>query len=493
MEQPIIIFTAIAGAILAALAVAVGMAGAVHLTARRPHGYLHLIFYAMVLMVALANLLSGRDLSSNALSFEEPIALVRHPLMVLAQPLASLLVLLVASERIITYWLRRDNTGPALSGLALAFILFWGGTVAVPAFLGAHPELSHDYLYTLVIGIAAALATNAERDLAIRATRNALLLIMAAGLLVIPFKPELVLDTSYTQGLIPGLPRMAGLAAHAVSMALLAQICLLCLMACPYRRAWLNRLAWTTGLVVLFLAQSKTTWISFAVCAICICAVRGGASFGRRIGDPLRPGFGVLCIVLFMLALMGAALLLMFGELDARLGSFFDSAQGAQLASLTGRDQIWAIAYEEWQRNPIFGYGPPLWDASFRASIGMPNATHAHNQFMDTLSRSGIVGASALVFYTVVLLVMSVRYARASGGLTLALFLALALRSLSEVPLLLFGYGAELIAHALLLMTLAAAANEARVRKAQLSGRAHTRATFTPARDPLVASARLNR
>jgi O-antigen ligase len=95
----------------------------------------------------------------------------------------------------------------------------------------------------------------------------------------------------------------------------------------------------------------------------------------------------------------------------------------------------------------------------------MPNATHAHNQFMDTLSRSGTVGAAALVLYALVLLVLSIRYARASGGLTLALFVALALRAISEVPLLLFGYGPELIAHVLLLMTLAAAAREARVRK----------------------------
>ena len=63
---------------------------------------------------------------------------------------------------------------------------------------------------------------------------------------------------------------------------------------------------------------------------------------------------------------------------------------------------------------------------------------------MDTLARSGSVGAAALVLYAAVLLVLSVRYARATGGFSLALFLALALRSISEVPLLLFGYGTEL-------------------------------------------------
>jgi hypothetical protein len=59
-----------------------------------------------------------------------------------------------------------------------------------------------------------------------------------------------------------------------------------------------------------------------------------------------------------------------------------------------------------------------------------------------------------------VLLVLSVRYARRTGGFSLALFIALALRSVSEVPLLLFGYGTELFTHLLLLITLASAASE---------------------------------
>ena len=492
MNQVVVISTLVAGAILAALALAIGMAGAVNLTRGRSHGYLHVIFYAMLLMVALANVLSGRDLTTIALSFEMPAAPIRHAVMVVMQPLASALMLMVAGERIISYWLKRDKATPVLPGLALTFILFWAGTVAAPALLGAHPYFSHDYVYPLVIGVAAVLATNTEWELAVRATRNAIMLFMVAGLLLIPIEPGLVLDNSYTQGLLPGVPRLAGLAEHAVTMGLLAQLGLLCLMARPCRRAWFNRLAWATGLGVLFLAQSKAAWISFGICATCIVVVRGSSSFWRRASDPMRPEVGVLSLVLFMAGLLAVALLLMFGDLDSKLSSFFSSAEGAQLASLTGRDKIWAIAYEEWQRNPVFGYGPTLWDVSFRLSIGMPNATHAHNQFMDTLSRSGTVGAVTFVFYALVLLVMSVRYARTSGGLTLALFVALALRSISEVPLYLGGYGAEFIIQVLLLISLAAAANEARVRKFQTSATARTRAPLAPARNPLVASAGVN-
>jgi O-antigen ligase len=152
-----------------------------------------------------------------------------------------------------------------------------------------------------------------------------------------------------------------------------------------------------------------------------------------------------------------AAILL--GVVESRAMSFLDTAEGAQLMTMTGRDQIWAIAMEEWRANQLFGYGPGLWDDAFRASINMPNATNAHNQFLDTLARSGSIGAAALVLYAAVLLVLSVRYAGATGGLSLALFIALALRSISEVPMLLFGYGTELFTHLLLLITIASAAS----------------------------------
>lgn len=487
MPQFITLTIFMLSAIFAALIASVGMAGAVHLTSRRTHGYLHLMFYAFVLIIALGTLLTVRNLTSSELSFDEPAPLARHPVLVWVQPLVSLLILTVSFERIVSFWIKDKKSSDVPPVLLLTFVTFWLGTVASPALLGAHPYLSHEYVYSFVIGIAALLATAVERDLAFKATRNALVLFMTASLLLIPFKPELVLDTSYSQGLLPGVPRLAGLAAHAVSLAILAQLGLVCLLAYPYKKSWLNSLAWMIGLTVLFLAQSKTVWISFAISLICFTALRYGPAFWRRVVNPIRPEFGILSILMLMLLVMATVLLLMFGDVDARLSSFFNSSQGAQLVSLTGRDKIWAIAYEEWLRNPTFGYGPLIWESAFRVSIGMPNATHAHNQFMDTLSRSGTVGAVALVLYGLVLLFMSVRFARSSRGLTLVLFLVLAMRSVSEVPLSLFGYGIELFTHLLLLMTLAVASNEARFRKSQLASRRNAR-TFTPVRNSLVTA-----
>jgi len=424
---------------------------------RTHHGFLHWVLPAMIGMVALSALMSGRDLS---LTFVELMTVgepARGPVVVWAQRLVSILLVAAAAERVVNHVAQhRHLPSPTL---AIVFIFYWIATVAAPAFLGSHPLLSHEYLYTLVIGFAAVLVTGSEVDRILAAARTALFAFIAAGILLIPVTPAMVLDQSYAQGLMPGVPRFGGLAPHAVAMAMFAQAFLLLLWARPFQRNWLNVLAWVMGLAALFLAQSKTAWIAFLLCALCMALVRHGGRTWRRISDPRNGAMGVFTL-LFVLVAVGALLgWVVVGDVDAQWSNFADTAQGAQLISMTGRDQIWAVAIEEWRANPVFGYGPGLWDADFRAAIGMPNATSAHNQFMDTLARAGTAGAVALVAYSLVLLVMSLRHAKASGGLSLALFVALALRSISEVPMLLQGYGTELFLHLLLLVTLAAAAS----------------------------------
>lgn len=432
---------------------------------RRAHGYMHFVFYAILAMGALGIFFSGRNLNSD-IDLVTSDAPTRNAMMALLQPIASLLMVILAGERVIARLMQRQRIVDMSPVLLVAFMLFWAGTVASPALWGAHPLFTHNYVYSLVIGVAAIWSSDVESDLAIKAVRDMLLLLMVISVLLIPFKTSLVLDTSYTQGYIPGLPRFGGLTPHPVEMGSLAQLCLLCLMVRPYRGAWLNRAAWILALGVFFLAQAKTSWIGFILCSVCIVVIRYGPPFWRRVSDPLRPEFGVVWVSMLIFVVLVLTLFLMFGHLDTKLSNFFSSPEGEQLSSLTGRKQIWAVAYDEWLRHPVFGYGPSIWDEAFRDSIGMPFATHAHNQFMDILSRSGSVGAAAFVVYAVVLLILSVRYARVSAGLTLALFLMIAVRSISEVPLSLFGYSDDLVAHLLLLMTLAGSASVVRARGA---------------------------
>lgn len=419
-------------------------------------GFLHWVFPAMLAVVALTALLFGRDLSQN---FNELASggSIQHPLIPWAQRVVSLILLAASAERIINHVASHKHMPSPV--LTTAFVTYWLCAVAAPAVFGSHPQIVHEYLYPLVFGAAALLTTVPEREKILGAARSAFFLFMLVGIALIPLMPTVVMDASYRQGLIPGLPRFGGLAPHPVAMGMFAVTALLCLWCRPFSSRWLNAAAWLLGLSVLFIAQSKTAWIAFVLCAMSMLAVRHGPNAWRRLGDPREGAFGIVaCVSAIALALVLIWALLL-ADVGSDVASFFDTAQGAQLVSMTGRDQIWAIALEVWRANPLFGYGPGLWSEEFRASINMPNATSAHNQFMDTLARSGGVGAAGLLLYALVLLILSVRYARSTQGLSLALFLALALLSVSEVPLILLGYGTEIFAHLLLIITLASAAS----------------------------------
>jgi O-antigen ligase len=423
----------------------------------RPHGYMNWVLPLMVLVATLDVLLSGRDLSMIYAELAGLAEANHNPLMPWIQRGVSVVVLLICAERIADHFANhRTMPSPALTA---SFVAFWLASVASPALLGAHPLISHEYTYALIIGFAGLLVTTQEIGRIVDTARDTLFLLMLVSVALVPVWPSLVLDESYTQGLIPGLPRLGGVAPHPVAMGMFAQIGLVLLWARPYGKRWVNIFAWLLGLGVLFVAQSKTAWIGLMLCSIAMVTVRHGGSAWKRLGDPREGAFGiVLCLVVMAVA---AAVLgvLLFADLGDQVSDFLATDQGAQLTSMTGRDQIWAVALEEWHSHPWFGYGPGLFDDDFRMAVHMPQATHAHNQFIDTLARSGVMGATALVAYAVVLLVLSFKYAKRTSGLSLALFIAIALRSVSEVPLMLFGYGTEFFTHLLLITTLAAAAS----------------------------------
>lgn len=446
------------------------------MTRQRPALLLPWIFPAMLLMPAAEILWTQRVLAD---SFQQLQALTvpgRGAALVWLQRALSMLLLAASLEQIarmmgmpqVAHGARdvraacapEQAQGPR-GVLLAAFLLFWLGTIGLPAVLGAHPSLSHELAYPLLAGVAVCGVDRAQKEHIVRFARDALLVLLAAGLALALLRPGLVLDTTYADGLLPGLPRFAGLTPHPVAQGMLAQLTLLLLMARPYPRAWQRWFAQGLGLAVLLLAQSKAAWIAWALCSLTL-QLSAARTASRPLGSSaqLPAGAGLACIAVMGLTLVALGLALDAGT-PGRLGAWLDSSQGAQLVTLTGRDQIWAAAAQEWREHPVFGYGLTLWDNAYRLAIGLPQATHAHNQLMDDAARSGTVGVLSLLGYALTLIVLSVRCARASAGLSIALLLSLAIRSVSEVPLILLGYGSDLFTHLLLLGVIAGTAPSA--------------------------------
>ncbi|MEJ6022329.1 O-antigen ligase family protein [Ramlibacter sp. PS4R-6] len=423
----------------------------------RENGYMNWVLPLMLGFAAVDVLLSGRDLSMVFAELAGMAQGSRSALMPWLQRALSVVLLLISIERI-AYHFGHRRPVPSLP-LAWTYVAYWACTVASPALLGAHKQVSHEYTYALVIGFAALLVTTQEIGKVVDTVRSTLFALLLLSVVLVPLWPTLVLDESYTQGLLPGVPRLGGVAPHPVAMGMYAQMALLLLWARPYGTKWVNVMAWVLGLGVLFFAQSKTAWIAFMLCSMTMFTIRNAPTMWKRLSDPREGAFGIAVCLMVMVAGAAVLALALFADIGGVVKGFLDTDQGAQLMTMTGRDQIWAVAWEQWSSHKLFGYGPGLFDDEFRMAIGMPNATNAHNQFMDTLARSGSVGALALVAYSLVLLGLSLKYARRTGGLSVALFIALALRAMSEVPLMLFGYGIELVGHLLLVVTLSAAAS----------------------------------
>ena len=450
-------------AFIGALCVVIGIGVAIHLSTHRRQSFIVWFAPAICLVAVTAAATSGRDLSvppDFLQSFDPP----RSSALVWVTRFVSLFFLAASVERIVGYLVERARANPwrrplgAPVAMILAYLSMWAGTVMIPSLFGAVPQFSHDFTYTALIGLAILMVGIADAQQGIRLARDACLAVAAGSLIAAIILPKLALETTYDQGFIPGLPRLAGLAAHAVSLGMITLMGLLCLWVAPYRKRWVKRAAWIVGLSVLLLTQSKTGWVTFLVCGSLLVFVRNGRSIRKWLAAPRNRAAAIGLLIAGAFAMLTIGGVVTFGNVDDSVRDFLATDEGAQLASLTGRDKIWAVALQEWSRYPWVGYGPTMFDDTYRALIGMPFATHGHNQVIDTLARSGLVGCVSLMIYWIVLTIYALKHAYRSAGLTVALLALLMLRAVSEVPFDLFGYSPENLPHFMLLALIAGCA-----------------------------------
>ncbi|KAB8041453.1 O-antigen ligase family protein [Janthinobacterium aquaticum] len=442
-------------ALVAALLVVFVIALSIHWGSKRETGLVPYIFYPVMISIASAAILSHRDISGEELLMSA-VAVARHPASAWIGRFTSLFVIFACGERLLHRLTSREKTRPMPMLLFWALLLYFLTNIVSPAFLGRHTDVSHEYLYMFLAGYAALLMTSREVDLSVISMRNATLAFLVLSAVILVLNPNMVANKGY-HGFVPGVSiRYAGLASHANSLGPMVVVFLLCLLRKPYTWRSLNLSAWALGLFSLLLTQSKTNWIACILCFACVAYFGFREQIKARLFDYRRPQLSIIGIFCFILICTMALLMVMFGSVDAKLAKFASSNDGFDLLSFTGRDVIWQVALQEWHKYPVFGYGLPIWDEAFRASIGMPYASHAHSQFYQSLSSAGTVGAAGLLVYAAVLLYASARAAKASGGLSMALFVLIASRSVSEVPLSLTGFAAEALTHLLLLIIVAA-------------------------------------
>lgn len=440
------------GAILAIL----GLWLALRLSGRlSTHGLMPWFFPTQVVAAAISMAATGRSFDVTGMATS--VAVTSSWAGEWSIRIASIVALWGAADSIIR-WLRSAERLFSLRlVLILAFALLWATQIASPALLGRHPSFQTYWVYALPVGIGL-LCLDARASLqTLLWFRDAQVLFCVLSLLLALVWPDLALQRDYEQGFIDGLPRLAGLAPHPISLAGVAATTWVVLLYFPYAQPWLQRLALWSCVGVVVLAQSKTVWLILALALPMVLAYQRRLPTWRRLSEG-APRAWVLGLygLMFVGTLLGLAWVVS-GEVGTRLTSFLASSEGAQLLSLTGRDRIWAVALEEWRQDPVFGYGMPLFDEAHRAAVRMGAATHAHNQFVDSLARAGLVGLLGALAYLLVIVAAAYRVAKPSRGLSLALLVILLGFSITEVPLSLTGIGLANFYHMVLLVVLGSA------------------------------------
>lgn len=445
-------------AIAAAIAMVLGMAVTVHWGRNRENGLLPYFFYPCLLFGAIFVLASNRDLSIDVELLKTVVTEVKNPVSVAVGRFASVFVLFAFTERVL-HRIFSKLPQPTIPKLLLTGLtVFFLTNVISPALFGAHKTFSHEFFYSYAACVGATMMTVKETQTSVQVIRNGLYFFLLAGLIMIAVKPTLVMNFNYV-GLIPFLRvRLAGLTAHANALGVLTVISLLSTWHSPFKNRLINSSAWLIGLTNLILAQSKTCWIAFALCAVCIHYYRSRHLFKQYFLNYRRPHFSILIIggTLIFVTVTGIAVMF-FGDTQS-VDVLLNSREGSELASFTGRDIIWKIALEEWHKYPIFGYGLPLWDEDFRRSIQLPNATSAHSQWLQSLSEAGAIGGAGLIFYLSTLFYYAVAGAKESQGFTLAIFILMISGCISETPFIMENFGASpVFCHCLLLIMLTSA------------------------------------
>jgi O-antigen ligase len=388
----------------------------------------------IVLAIGISSIVSGRDVSMYGLSGASMVTSASWLGSWILRLVTALIV--VASVAVAFSGLMHKKPGKDAGGyLFMAFAAYFTSCYVVSGVFGSEPSFTHNNFYAPIIFFAAYVLRDQGADRFIRWTRDGLNVFIFAGLVVAVVLPQIALQKGYG-GLIPQVGfRYWGIASHANNIGPIAIFFLLLLRWKPYKWQSLTVLSALMALLSLLLSQSKTAWIGGAVALMVLLGYRiihvlRGIKGGKNIS---LTQFALVCSPFFLSAVLIVGLTV---GVEFGLGGRALLEAENQLSTLTGRDVIWSITLREWQDNPLFGYGPSLWGPEFAYREGyLGIASNAHNQFVDVLGSSGLLGLLCFLVY----LQLLVRYAWASAGSTHGVSLALAIfivvRSITEVPL----------------------------------------------------------
>lgn len=330
----------------------------------------------------------------------------------------------------------RDRDVYASKPLLYFFMAYFVFSSLTNSIFGTVPSFDYKSFYAPLVVLAFYFGQSTTVNRLILFCKTTGLVSIVFGLIAAVIYPEIAVQTNFNTGLIPWPPiRLWGLDSHANTLGPMVVMVLLLEMGWPYVSKKWHVLTMASGLVTLFLTQSKTAWMAFVLAGAVFVFLNYYSRIKYEASNSQMKATTAVLAFAFMLSIAGILGYILLGDFDSRLVKFFATSEGAKLSSMTGRDVIWNVTLKEWYRNFLFGYGPKLWGAEFSAQYHLLGvASNAHNQLVDLLGSSGVLGASAFAMYVFALLKYSIAARPVVGWLPIALLVAMIVRAIPEVP-----------------------------------------------------------
>ncbi len=320
--------------------------------------------------------------------------------------------------------LRKTRVRDPATSIAIAFLAYLLGIALVGAVGATQPEFSYKILYVPIVLLAMYYFTHLDMARFTLHLKLILLVPALGSLIAAVVAPDFAVLRPYDG--VPGLSfRLFGVTGHANALGPIGLLLMLLELYFPSRR-WLRWIILPSAFVAFVLAQSKTAWVIAVVQFLLVFIPYNTSILQSRAGR----NKSTLLPVVFSLTLLAvtAVAILSHGLGDSLL-------EDKGLTNLTGRTLIWDLTLKEFYQNPVFGYGPGMWGLEYRWKLNMMYVGQAHNQFINTLGKSGLLGLMLLLVYLVVLFKYALKYFKQSRGLILAIFILILGRCITEAPL----------------------------------------------------------
>jgi O-antigen ligase len=262
----------------------------------------------------------------------------------------------------------------------------------VPAFSGG-AALGH-FAYA---ALACMVVVDLREETVIRLIVWTLLAFICSGLIAAVVAPDLAWLPASLDEWGSG-DRLQGLAAHPNSLGQISAILML-MVSTAKKQALIGRTAFYAclafGVLTILEAGSRTALVS-ALTAWGLVAARN-SRFGGAI---VIAALGTLTFVVILAACEALP------DLKGILSSLSRSGRESEILTLTGRTEIWDIAWAKIMQKPFFGwgyYGTEQLIADSMDSIFSDQAKHAHNMLLQSLLSVGFLGTAPGFAYMILL------------------------------------------------------------------------------------------